>query len=280
MPRWDNQDFPEEPPLSLCIAATCQWSGPSDPCVVHCCDTAGTRGDIKSEDINKIRTVGGCTVLLAGNMSHARQLLVECTPFIKEYNVGGDDIAITKLHQGLVGAVRLRKRALSTSVLSAELGVTYDEVFNWSQANPGDPTWASAWQRIRSLDMGAELIISTFTDDEAAILTIDSSGRVGWADHYAVVGTGSQLAAAFLHQREYHDFMPVDECLYRVLEAKTAAEKNPYVGKETRIVVRTAKGSYLIPIDYTEEVTRRIKKRRDEFPYLKFDLKTAWNINE
>lgn len=64
--------------MSLCIAATCQHEGRA--CVVHCVDTAGTRGDVKSEDIVKIRDVGDNTVLLAGNMSDARELLALCTP--------------------------------------------------------------------------------------------------------------------------------------------------------------------------------------------------------
>ena len=56
---------------------------------------------MKSEDIIKIREVGDNTVLLAGSMSDARELLAACTPFIKRYTVGGDDIAITGLKSDL-----------------------------------------------------------------------------------------------------------------------------------------------------------------------------------
>ncbi len=254
--------------MSLCIAATCRHE--DEPCIVHCGDTAGTRGDVKSEDIIKIRNVGQNTVLLAGNMSDARELLAACTPAIQAYEFGGDEIAITKLKQGLTEAVRLRKRAMSTAVLSAELGVTYDEVFNWSQAHPADPIWIQAWATIRGLHLGAALVISTFTDDEAALLVIEPDGRVVWADHYAAVGTGNNVASAFLAQRDYSDGMDVEECLYRVLEAKTAAEKNPYVGKATYLEFRSPNANHHLVPDYIERMASTIRKRREK--RLKFTI--------
>jgi 20S proteasome alpha/beta subunit len=223
--------------MSLCIAATCKHDSAYG--VVICCDYAGTRGDIKSEDIIKIKDVGWATVLLAGNMSHARELLAACKPFILEYPGNGDDIAITQLRQGLTQGVKIRKRSLATAELSAELGLSWDDVFTLSRQYPNDSTLLDAWHRIRGIDLGAALIVSTFTDNEPAILVIESNGRVAWADHYAAVGTGCQIAAAFLNQREYSDSMPLEECLYRVLEAKIAAEKNPYVGKQTALEFRT-----------------------------------------
>lgn len=265
MPRWDTQEFPEEPPVSLCIAATCRFDDKA--CVVHCCDTAGTRGDVKSEDVQKIRAIGACTSLLAGDMTQAKELFASCAPFIKKYPSGGDDLAITALRQGLVEAVRLRKRAISTAVLSAELGVTYDEVFNWSQSQPS-PIWTEAWQRIKSLGLGAEIITSAFTDDEVAILVIQSDGSVAWTEHYAAVGTGSGIAAAFLHQLEYLDWMPLEECLYRVFEAKMAAEKNPYVGHETAIEICTPDARYRLSKEYGSKIMQHIDTKRKSRPNL------------
>jgi ATP-dependent protease HslVU (ClpYQ) peptidase subunit len=202
--------------LSLCIAATCRFED-DQPCIVHCCDKAGTRGDVKSDDIIKIRNVGENTVLLAGNMGHARLLLSVCEPHIKGHPNGGDDLSITKLYQGLIKAVGARKRDVATAVLSAEMGFGWDEVFSFSQAHQNDPLWIDAWHKIRSLGLQAELIVSTFTDDEAAILVVEQNGNVAWPDHYAVIGTGSNIAQAFLHQRDYYDNMPVEDCIYRVL---------------------------------------------------------------
>ena len=181
--QWDDGNLPEEVPLSLCIAATCR--GPNgEACAVHCYDTAGTRGDVKSEDIIKIRDVGNSNVLLAGNMSRARELLGMCKPYIEAFPLCGNDVEISSLQAGLVEAVRSRKRAIASGILSAQLGVTYNEVFDWSRAHPDDSLWIDAWRQIRAMDLGAALIISTFTDDEHAILEIEANGTVTWADRH------------------------------------------------------------------------------------------------
>ena len=60
--------------MSLCLAATCALDE-SRQAIVYCCDRAGTRGSVQSEDIDKVRRVGSATVLLAGNNSEAKQLL-------------------------------------------------------------------------------------------------------------------------------------------------------------------------------------------------------------
>jgi hypothetical protein len=210
-------------------------------------------------------------------MSHARELLAACTPAIEAYPLGGNDIAITQLKQRLTEAVRVRKRAAATAVLSAELGITYDEVFNWSQAHPDDPTWRGAWERIRRIDLGAALIVGTFTDDECAILTIEPTGEIVWTDHYAAVGTGSGIASAFLHQRDYDDDMAIEVCLYKVLEAKLAAEKNPYVGESTVIELHTTEGTFEVNPGYIQKLENLISNRR-KIPKLS-EFKAAYLIH-
>jgi hypothetical protein len=120
--------------VSLCIAAPCRFV--NEPCIVFCCDTAGTRGDVQSEDVIKIKEVGECTVLMAGDMSHARELLAACTPALSKYPKCGNDVEVTNLKTELTEAVRLRKRTLANGVLASQFGLSYDEVFNWSQSNP------------------------------------------------------------------------------------------------------------------------------------------------
>jgi len=208
-------------------------------------------------------------------MSQAKELLGSCAPFIKNYPKRGDDLAITALRLGLVDAVRSRKRAISTAVLSAEIGLTWDEVFNFSHEKSG-PMWADAWERIKSLNLGAELILSTFTDVEAAILVIEAIGKVTWAEHFAAVGTGSPIAAAFLQQMDYLDWMPLEECLYRVFEAKSAAEKNPYVGHETAIEICTADARYRLSRDYGNKVLNHIKAKRRQIPSFPLEGNSIW----
>lgn len=121
--------------------------------------------------------------------------------------------------------------------------------------------------------MGAALIIGTFTDDEVALITIDPTGNIKWADHYAAVGTGSSIAAAFLHQREYLDGMGASHCIYRVLEAKIAAERNPYVGKEINLEIRTRDLNHYVDVEYEKRIRELVNKARQlpEIPELTAD---------
>jgi 20S proteasome alpha/beta subunit len=271
--------FGEEEPLSLCIAATCRGEDEKSR-AVFCCDTAGTRGDIKSEDILKIKDVGNSVALLAGDNSQARELLQACKPFVEAFPFRGNDVQFDALKKGLSEAVRLRKRQIATAILSAELGVTYDEVFNFSQSHPDDPLWRDAWKRIRGLDLGAAIAISTFTDDELAILTIDVDGKVQWADHYAAVGTGSHIASAFLQQLPYRDSMEVSECLYRVMEAKIAAEAKPYVGKQTILEVRGAYTSGILTNTYELNLRALVDQRRKLPSIPSVDYHRTYQIRE
>ena len=106
------------------------------------------------------------------------------------------------------------------------------------------------------------------------ILYVSQEGEVIWTDHYCASGTGSQIAMAFLNQRPYDDLMNPGECLFRVLEAKVAAEKNPYVGIETVVWVSTP-SSPLCVVDpaYVKGLIETIEKRRDELPSISFDPK-------
>ena len=256
--------------MSLCIAAPCKHN--NEPCIVLCCDTAGTRGDMKSEDVIKLRDVGETTVLLAGNMSHARELLAACTPALMKYPSRGNDIEITKLKIGLTEAVRQRKREMATGVLASQLGLSYDEVFNWSQSHPNAPIWADAWQIIRRMEFDAALIVATFTDDESAILAIDASGSVMWPDHYAAVGSGSHIASVILSQRPYWDSMSLSQCVYRVVEAKAAAEKNPHVGHFTLLEIVTPNSTYGTKIQNLHNFVQVARNRLEELPPFEFDL--------
>jgi hypothetical protein len=152
-----------------------------------------------------------------------------------------------------------------------EFGFIWEEVSTASRAHPNDPILSDAWSRIKALDLGAELVISVFTDDEVAILVVEASGKVTWADHYAAVGTGSQIAVAFLHQRSYWDRMSLEECLYRVLEAKTAAERNPYVGKDTEVDFRQENVISFVNGNYVNAIQKIVRERTALVPNVPFE---------
>lgn len=93
-----------------------------------------------------------------------------------------------------------------------------------------------------------------------------------WSDHYAAVGTGSNIANVFLQQRPYWDGMNLNQCVYRVLEAKAAAEKNPYVGKETTLSFSTPRNDNWVYIQHLDEKVESIRENLLKHPDFELDM--------
>jgi hypothetical protein len=82
-----------------------------------------------------------------------------------------------------------------------------------------------------------DLIICAFSGDEQIVVRLDRFGKTHWETDYSVVGVGQDIALAFLCQREWDDGdggpLGLMDGLYRIYEAKRAAQKNRHVGEAT-----------------------------------------------
>lgn len=237
--------------MTLCIAATCHYQG--ETAVVCCCDESSTRDNVTSQDTYKMEWLGdpmqpSINVLLAGRLNSARELLQGCRPALMSYHESKrDDLAVTELLTGLREVVGVRRAELNDQYLVAEYALRFKDFLAHGQQ------WFSAaehdqiWKELKQVGLfEASLIISSFTDGEALIIEVTEDGRVTWAEHFAVQGTGARLANAFLQQRDYNDFMELEECLFRVFEAKQAAEKAPFVGKRTITLALLSNGTGIL----------------------------------
>ena len=219
-----------------------------------------------SEDTDKIAYLGNNVVMLAGSLSAARELLGRCEAAITKYQSGSDELALTNLLTALREAVKQRKWERINEYLSAKYGVDYDYFLLRSKDHFSEAHYLQVWAEIRAVDLDAELVISSFSDDEAVLIKIAIDGRVTWEDHYSTAGNGSAVAHAFLCQREYSDDMQLHECLARVIEAKIAAERTPYVGQAT--VVEISSPGKIIDVDAKclSRIIGRIHKRMLTLP--------------
>jgi hypothetical protein len=95
------------------------------------------------------------------------------------------------------------------------------------------------WETIRRYDIGAELLITLFDSErESIIIRTDGLGEVFWENDYSVIGTGGDIARAYLVQVDYDpDELSVGDCIYECLRAKFAAEKSREVGRSTTVTV-------------------------------------------
>jgi hypothetical protein len=99
-------------------------------------------------------------------------------------------------------------------------------------------------------------------------------GDVLWENHFSTIGTGGPIAEAFLVQKDYNDLMTVEKCVYRVYEAKVAAEKNRDVGPTTYLEIMDADsdGLNINRMNLTDEafstIDRIVRKRLATMPRL------------
>jgi len=67
--------------------------------------------------------------------------------------------------------------------------------------------------------------------------------------------------------------MDLTECLYRVLEAKLAAENTPYVGQATRVEVMTLSETFEVDQKYQDKIFAAIVRHRAKVPKITLDPK-------
>jgi 20S proteasome alpha/beta subunit len=255
--------------MTLCVAAECRYQDKA--CIVCCSDLAGNRGDVASEDMDKMRWIGRCHVMIAGIVTDAEVLLSNCAAAISGYEPN-DATHVTNLIQQIGEGLKAQKRYKATQYMGARYGLTWEEWFNHGKINFTEGHYIQLWNAIGAVQLGSELIISTFTaDDEAVLLRTTEDGRVSWDDHYAAIGSGATVCEAFLAQREHHFAMGVHECLYRILESKVAAEKNPYVGEQTAVEIVTPGARYEIDSQFVHALILRIIRRRNTIPKIDFE---------
>lgn len=209
-----------------------------------------------------MQDIAGSHVMLAGSVGDAWELLAYCEESIQQYEVGGNELAVTEFLESLRAAVRKRKAAINNAYLSAHFGTSYSDFLKLGKDQFSAIKYAEICDDLEALPLGAELILSSFSDDEALLMHVSSSGKVSWVDHYAAIGTGATICNVILKQRPYDDAMPFRECLYRVLEAKVAAECDPFVGQATAIEVLTLDHQYSLNEDFILSLIEQVELRK------------------
>lgn len=259
----------KEEKMTLCIAAEC-WLGEA-PCIVSCCDTRAERGGVfqelvGSEDVDKVRDIGLMTGLLSGDPTAADRLVTMCDETIRKFSTSpaddDSDLVITEYLKGLEKIAELRKGEIVDHHLGMTIRMPYSEFVKQHRTDFIESHSREIWNEIKLIDLGTDVILGGFSGDEPVLVRLDRYGKAHWEDNYSVVGIGADIALAFLCQRDWYmendDRLQLIDCLYRVFEAKAAAQKNRHVGESTAFEV-------LMPgakrYDITDECFKDFKRR-------------------
>jgi len=253
--------------LTLCIACECEHE--DKEAFVSCCDfqagkvSAYGQTLISSEDVYKMRDFAGFSILISGSETLADELISLCEEPILRFQSSpqkreDSDIHITKFLSDLRSACQVRKKKILDHYVSMKWGfIDHEDFLKRVKATFTDQHYNQAWTEISQIDLGTELIISGFYDEESVIVRLDQVGNVHWETHYSVIGAGSDIALAFLCQYDLDELVSLQQCLYLVLQSKMAAEHNPDVGKDTAFEIYV--DGQKDPFDITDEGFQKLK---------------------
>jgi hypothetical protein len=239
--------------VTLCIAAEC-WHN-ERPCIALCCDTRAERGGVfhelvGSDDVDKIREIGPVSVLLSGSETAADELLTLCDESIRRFAfspTADSDISITTFMKDLRLQAANRKKDIIDHHLRMSTGLSYAEFVEKHRDRLQDGHARDIWNQIQHIDLDTDLLFCGFSGDEQVLIRLDRWGKTHWETNYSVTGIGTDIALAFLCQRDWNEQLEnkplqLTHCLYRMFEAKRAAEKNRHVGESTTFEVLFPEG--------------------------------------
>src|SRR5260370_33420617 len=258
--------------MTVGIAAACKHEGKTG--IVLCCDWQGTLGDfIRSDSTDKMRYIDWATVLLAGELTAADELVFECDQpvraFLSKTDAGRSDADLHEYLNGLRDAVARRKAGLVKDYIRRTLGIDDHDFWQNGKQYLTTAQHDQLLREIMAIDLDTEVIIgATRADDDPAIVRILSSGVVSWEDQFSTIGSGGPIAQAFLHQYAFAEQIDLMTCLYRIYAAKVAAEKNPYVGQGTSFEILYGGDRFDLSDDEVKYLKKKLKNRRQ--PRLEF----------
>jgi 20S proteasome alpha/beta subunit len=238
-------------------------------------DTRSERGGVfqelvGSEDADKIRTIGPVTALISGIPTDGDELLTLCENAIRAFSVrvpvDESDIAITTFLSDLRAAAAARTKVMVDHHLDMTINMSFDTFVKRHRAEFHESHSRDIWDQIHhTVDLGADLLLCGFSGDESLIVRLDRLGKTHWEDNYSAIGIGSDIAQAFLCQRDWYDTkneaLQLLDCLYRIFEAKRAAQNNRHVGESTAFEVLMPGGKRK---DITDECFQAFKATYEE----------------
>jgi CubicO group peptidase (beta-lactamase class C family) len=228
--------------MTVCIAAIASRLG----AIVTVSDT------LLSDDFSSVNTGpkltslvrGRWSCLYAGNPTVFRDLTTRIVDDLKQSNSAAT-------YQDVMDAVeRAYDAVLEHSIerqILAPLGMTRKEFIDCGAKKLGENLFREITTEIRLINLATELLVFGFDEHHVAhIFSSDFTGRCTLHDdvRYHAIGAGSWAALGWLSTQKAVAFSPsIPDIVYKLCEAKFAAETARSVGPRTVVLVSFKNGS-------------------------------------
>lgn len=228
--------------MTVCIAAVCA-DGRKIVVSADRMFTAGAPVNVEFETSEKkIETLApACVALLSGNSSYASEIIQKAMQSLSGAQTP-DVEHVAELVRGAYAAVRAIK--VREQVVIPTLGPDFTRCEQLGSTlpqylAPQPNLYNQLVMMMSNFNLGSDIIVAGIDSDGARIAIVTHPGTTIWLDKlgFAAIGSGGIHANTRLSLASQAKSAGLTETVYRVYEAKKAAEAAPDVGGKTDLVV-------------------------------------------
>jgi 20S proteasome alpha/beta subunit len=231
--RLTPPDYGERLPMTVCIAAICNYHTPH-PFVVGACDRMITIGDIEYEpDQTKLVQVAShAVILIAGQM---RLHATACKEIFKRFHAAiGHSILIKEIAELYANEFAAFRRYNAERAILSPLNMTFDQFVNNQSGMSGDFVIHTSRQ-LQEYYIEAEAIVAGLDSQGIHLYKILDPGMVVdcGTECFAAIGIGESHAISQFMVARFVKGWSVPDTLTLSMIAKQRAESNAGVGNAT-----------------------------------------------
>jgi hypothetical protein len=222
---------PWETDMTLCIGALAQDNG--EPRIVLCFDAKVTNEAFGSETEVKFYSLSDQIVsLFADSPARAKELAWIFRDYLGK-NVLQREAVVNQLRE----PIGLLKRRLANAFIQRTLAISYEDMVSKGAGWFGETYQREYLARVENNPLRVQLIVAGFIDQFPVLCELGTDGELEWRTSFSIVGNGAYTAEPAMHARSHTSDTPLVQALYNVYEAKRVSEINPYVGRQTAILI-------------------------------------------
>ena len=223
--------------MTVCIAAICHVDEQREA-IVTASDQMISTGHFSADNLTtKIEPVhpNWETMFSANDLSKVTPILGHVRVALKDKPAG-----LSQVRRAFLEAVRVERELLAEELVLAPFSLTLETFLRDGLKNLGPQDFSSLVQKIESLSLGCQFLISGFGEQgEPHILTVTDPAETSVHDlvGFWAIGSGQQSALSNMFFREYNRLLGIAPAIYHVCESKFMAETAVGVGKLTFVSI-------------------------------------------
>lgn len=252
--------------MTLCIAASGQHRGSSR--IVVSTDWRVENSSFGAEIQDKLYWVGeDWAILIAGTITKAIDMVNAYSNYFRGLKNKNIILTDTNIVDYIKRPPVIQKYKIANEYVGSLLGITYKELLALGKERLPKQRFDEIITDIEKLDLDCQLILCSFVKGQSQLFKVQADCSVEVCEHFAAIGSGSDIAESVLFQREHEGDLPLGQTLYDVYEAARLGSKAPGVGNTHAIsvLIPPKKGGEIAYSRVTEKGYKFLSKKFKQY---------------